>query len=59
MNGNTEGVFMSNGLNMNNMHAMNCFTMQKTKGQPAPLDPNVEKLFESLTHKSQFVSPGL
>jgi hypothetical protein len=43
---------MSNGLNMNNMHAMNCFTMSKTKGGPVPLDSNVEKLFDSITNKS-------
>jgi hypothetical protein len=52
LNGNTEGVFMSNGLNMNNMHAMHNFTMHKTKQGPAPLDHDAEKLFESLTHKS-------
>lgn len=59
LNGNTEGVFMSNGLNMNNMQAMHNFSMHKTKGQPAPLDPDTEKLFESLSNRSKFVSPGL
>ena len=47
---------MSVGMNMNNVQAMNNFTLKKGKDQQ---DPQVENLFEMLLTKSKHVSPGL
>jgi len=54
LNGNSENVFMSMGLNMSNVEAMSQFSGQKAKG-----DKSFDKLMETIAQRSQYVSPSL